>query len=530
MSDLETTSADTTTALKMPGTPGFAAPAAIINPKQDIAALDDLERHLYAHRYAMSGIDCYMGSIDPAASSADSGEALAILGQENHELICSDATGAMLERLSAHGEVLSATQRAQVRVLMRDRASMVNVPSEEQADFARLTSESFAVWNRAKLANDWASFAPHLDRIVAAMRSMANHMDPAKDVYDVWLDQFEQGTDRSFYDAFFAQVKEVVVPLLADVAKSRRQPPRNLFAGHFDDRRQWDLASDIMDLEGLRRDALFVTKTEHPYSGGLTSNYVIVAGHVHEDDVLSNVYSMLHEGGHALYEQGVNPAFNYTSLAGGTSSGMHEAQSRFFENYVGRSEEFAPHLLALLKKHFPGQLGRVTSRQLYQVVNRAEGSLVRTEADELTYPLHIIVRYEIEQLLLSGEAVASDVPYLWAKKYKDYLGVQVPDDTRGALQDVHWSQGSLGYFPTYALGNAYGAQLRAAMMRSGMDYAGLLAAGNLAPIREWLRTNVWQFGRAKDPEQIIADACGEPFSATYYTDYLTQKFSSIYGL
>lgn len=516
--------------LRVPGTPEYAAPAALDNPKADLAALDDLERHLYAHRFAETGISCYLETIDPPAASADAGEALAILEQEDHEIICSEATGALLERLAAHEEVLDDTRRAQIRVLARDRAKIVDIPSEEQAAFSRLTTESFDVWRRAKGASDWNSFAPYLDRILEDMRRIAGYRDASADPYDLWLAEFEQGRDRSFYDPFFAQVKEVVVPLLSDVAKSGRRPVTRAFEGHFDVRRQWDLASDVVDLEGLRRDALLLEKTEHPFSDALTTNYAFIAGHVHEDDVLSNVYSILHEGGHASYEQGVNPAYNYTSLKGGTSMGMHEAQSRFFENYVGRSEEFAPHILALLRKHFPGQLSRVTARQLYQVANKAEGAPIRTEADELTYPLHIIVRYEIEQLLMSGEATASDVPRLWADRYRKYLGVTVPDDAHGALQDVHWSQGMIGYFPTYALGSAYGAQLRAAMIRSGMRFGDVLASGDLSPIRDWLGRNVWWFGRSKDPDDIIQDACGEPFSAKYYTDYLVEKFSAIYGL
>ena len=172
----------------------------------------------------------------------------------------------------------------------------------------------------------------------------------------------------------------------------------------------------------------------------------------------------------------------------------------------------------------------MTAHQLYLAENCAEPGPVRTEADELTYPLHILVRYEIEQMLFSGEATASDIPRLWADKYRDYLGVRVPDNTRGALQDTHWSDGSFGYFPTYALGSAFGAQLKAAMVRGGMDFDAVCASGDLAPIRTWLRDNIWHWGRAKDSGELIEAACGEPFSAKYYTDYLTQKFSSLYRL
>jgi carboxypeptidase Taq len=305
---------------------------------------------------------------------------------------------------------------------------------------------------------------------------------------------------------------------------------RSVVEGRFDVNRQWELARDLMDLEGLDPKVMFLTHTEHPYSDALTTNYAIIAAHPIEEDVSSNVFTMLHEGGHALYECGVNPAFNYTSLKGGTSSGMHEAQSRFFENYVGRSRAFAPHLISIMGRHFRGQLGHVTANQFYLATNKVEGSLIRTEADELTYPLHVLIRYEIEQMLFSGQCKAADVPGIWNEKYKAYLGVTVPDDAHGALQDTHWACGDIGYFPTYALGGAYGAQLRHQMIAEGLDWEATLASGDLAPIREWLRSRIWRFGRSRDAGELIESACGEPFSPTYYTDYLSEKFSSLYNL
>ena len=520
----------TDTSLPVPGEPEVVSPAALPNPKADIAALDRLERHLFAHRYAEIGIECYNGTIDPPAASADSGEALAILAQEDHELLCSLATGELLNRLEAHAAFLDDDRRAQVKILRRDREAKTNVPSEVLANFTRLTTESFSVWQRAKAASDWAAFAPYLDRIVASMREIAYYRNPAADPYDLWLDEHEHGRDRAFYDVFFAQVKGTVVPLLAEVVSSRRKPSRRALEGRFDEARQWDVARDLINVEGLRTDALFLTSAEHPFSDGLTTNYAIIAGHVYPDDILSNAFSVLHEGGHALYEQGVNPAYNYTSLKGGTSMAMHEAQSRFFENYIGRSREFAPVLYDILRRNFPGQFSRVNVRQLYDACNCATPGLIRTEADELTYPLHVLVRYEIEQLLMSGEATAADVPRLWADKYRSYLGIDVPDDARGALQDVHWSQGSIGYFPTYALGSAYGAQLRHAMIAEGVDVGSLCTRGDLAPIRAWLQKHIWWYGRAKDSEELIEAACGEEFTPNYYTDYLTEKFSELYGL
>ncbi len=504
--------------------------AALSNPRADVAALDSLERTLFSLRYALDEIGSLGPVIDPPKATEERGEALAELERARVEALCVPDVGDVLERLAAVPELLSETQRAQVRVLTRDRDALVRIPADEQAAFSRLTCEAEDVWRRAKAANDWASFEPYLDRIVEARLRMAAARDGSRDPYDVWLDEYEPGCDAAFYDRFFSQVKDCVVPLLADCVASRHQPGRACVEGRFDEGRQWELARDLVALEGVDEGALWLGRTEHPFTGGPSTGFVLIASHAYEEDVLSNVFSMLHEGGHALYEQGVDPAYRFTSLKGGTSMGMHEAQSRFFENLVGRSEAFAPTLLAALRRRFPGQFGRVTPRQLYLAENRAEPGLVRTEADELTYPLHILVRYEIERALFSGEAKAADVPRLWAEKYRAYLGVEVPDDTRGALQDTHWSGGDFGYFPTYALGSAYGAQLKHAMVADGVDFDGACAAGELAPIRAWLGEKIWRWGRSKDSAELIEGACGEPFTPAHYTDYLTEKFSALYRL
>lgn len=504
--------------------------AAVANPRADIAALDTLENKLFALRYAIDEIGSLGPVIDPPRATEERGQATSVLEEERVRALCAPEVGPLLERLGAQPELLGKARMAQVKVLKRDRASLVDVPAEEQAEFSRLTVEANDIWRRAKAADDWASFEPYLDRIVAALRHMASEKNPDADPYDVWLDEYEHGTNRAFYDPFFAQVKDCVVPLLADCMASRHKPSHTCVEGNFDEARQWALADDLMALEGVDTNALWVGRTEHPFTGGPSEGFVIIASHVYPDNVLSNVFSMLHEGGHTLYEQNVDPAYRFTSLKGGTSMGMHEAQSRFFENIIGRSETFATPLLKTLRGRFPGQFGRVTPHQLFLAENCAEPCLIRCDADELTYPLHILVRYEIEQMLFSGEAKAADVPGLWAQKYKDYLGIEVPDDAHGALQDTHWSDGSLGYFPTYALGSAIGAQLKDAMVAGGMDFDGACASGDLAPIREWLRVNIWRWGRAKDTDELMRAACGAPFDAKHYTDYLTQKFSAIYEL
>ena len=499
---------------------------------EDLVALDKLQAHLFAHRHAATSIMFAGETCDPAGAGAARAEALATLEEEAHELVCCVATGELLERLSAASAAgeLDATRAAQVRVLARDRADQVDVPAEMAASFARLTSEAQETWVRAKNANDWKAFEPYLDRLVAARREMALLRKPDQDPYETLLDEYERGTSKAFYDQFFSQVKDCVVPLVAAMQKKGWQPSRACIEGHFDHDAQMALARELMVVEGLNMDTLSLAETEHPFTDAVCSSHAYIATHVYEDDVISNVYSMLHEGGHAMYEQNIDPAYDYTVLNGGVSSGVHESQSRFFENYVGRSEAFAPVLLAALRKHFPGRFDGVSAHELYLAVNRAEPGFVRTEADELTYPLHVIIRYEIEQLLMSGEACAADVPGLWNERYKGYLGLDVPTDTLGCLQDVHWSCGDFGYFPTYALGGAYGAQLLDAMRAGGMDFEGAVASGDLEPVRAWLRERIWRHGMDTDPMPLIEAACGAPFDAAPYTRYLTEKFSAIYGL
>lgn len=495
-------------------------------------ALNDIEKRRYALYYALASIGWLAETADPPKATPGRGEALAELDARYNELLTGPELGAALDVLR-DADGLTWQQRAQVRVASRDRAEQSAIPPELAARWCKLTNEATAAWLEAKANNRWEVFEPYLDRLVALAKERCERIDPGRDPYDVALDQNEHGTDRAFYDAFFAELRETVVPLVHAVERAP-QISADCVRGTFDRAGQWELTRDLAFSEGVDPEKLVLAETEHPFSEGIDSDHVFIATHIYPDDVLSGVFSVLHEGGHAMYEAGVDPAFNYTCLRGGTSMGVHESQSRFFENMVGRSRAYAPRLLAAMATHFPDQMRDVTAHELYKACNRSQPSLVRTEADELTYPLHIMVRYEVEQALFAGEVTAAGVPALWAEKYRQYLGIEVPDDRRGALQDVHWSQGMFGYFPTYALGSAYAAQFAHAMAQdlaaAGTPFHDVLASGDLAPVRAWLERNVWQWGRAKEPAQIVADACGEPFDPGHYTRYLTDKFSALYHL
>ncbi len=495
--------------------------------------LEALENKLWTRSYLMKIAEFDGATIAPENGAAARGEAMAALAGEHHELLCNeDAVDLVsgLEDAVASGAVADPKIAAEVRTLARDQREARAFPTEEVEAWSRLTCEADAVWHKAKVANDWASFEPYVDRIVEALKRQAAYLDNTRDPYDVWLDQYERGMDAAAFDRFFAQVRETVVPLVHAIGERGEQPDAAFLTAHVDEARQRALSFDLMKLVGLDLADTCLAFTEHPFSEGFAVGDARVATHIYEDNLMSNVYSIIHEAGHAAYELGVDPAYARTCLEGGTSMGIHESQSRFFENTVGRSRAFMGPLLSLLRRHAPEVYGDVDEDALYRAVNIATPSLVRTEADELTYPLHIMIRYEIERKLFAGEAAAKDVPGLWRDLTRSYLGLEVPNDTLGALQDTHWSGGSFGYFPTYALGSAYDAQLIPAMERDGVDLAGACASGDLAAVRAWLKEKIWRWVRGKDAPELILGACGAPFDATFYCDYLSDKFSALYGL
>lgn len=498
---------------------------------EHVSALKKLERDLWLRRYMM-GILEYDGETQaPPKGAAARAEAMGALAGEYHELLTSEDAQALVDTLTHETSVdaLDEQSAAELRVLARQQREAVSIPTEEAAAWSALTSEANAVWHKAKLANDWASFEPYIDRILETCKRHAAYMDPTRDAYDVWLDQFERGTTAETYDRFFDQVRETVVPLVREVSR-RPQPEAGFLTARVPEAAQLACARDLMELIGLDPEASVLDCVEHPFTSAMAPGDIRITTHIFEDNLISNVYSVIHEAGHAVYEQEVDPTYAYTVLGEGATSGVHESQSRFFENIVGRSRGFMTPLLRILRARAPEVYDTVSEEQLYRAVNIALPQHIRVDADELTYPLHIMIRYDIERLLFAGEATARDIPGLWRDLTKKYLGLDVPNDTVGCLQDTHWSGGSFGYFPSYALGSAYGAQLAPAMEADGVDLESACASGNLEPVSDWLRAKIWRFGAGKDAPELIAGACGAPFDAAFYCDYLKKKFSDLYGL
>ena len=495
--------------------------------KQALEQLASLQTKMYAFRCASSSLYLDSVTVAPSDTAQGRGVALGVLAGEQHKLMTDPAVGELLDFLDAHSGELDQLQRRQVEELTRSYRQLQRIPADEYMAYAQLTNKASDVWHKAKENNDFAAFQPLLEQLVDVNRRFASYYDPDKAPYDALLNEYERGVDSVYLDRFFAVVRERLVPVIHAIG-DREQPDDSFLHRHYPVESQRRFSDYLMDVLGLDRAHCTIGETEHPFTLEFNNKDVRITTHYNEDNMASSMYSVIHEGGHARYEQNIADEVQYTCLSGGVSMGVHESQSRFYENIIGRSRPFIQAVFPKLQEFFPQQLCDVTEEQFYRAVNKAQPSLIRIEADELTYCLHIMVRYEIEKQLIGGTLAVKDVPETWNRLYKEYLGVDVPDDKHGCLQDSHWSGGSFGYFPSYALGSAYGAQMLRNMEKE-IDVWGPVSRGDLSGVSGWLKERVHQFGGLLTPAEVVQNACGS-FDPTVYTDYLANKYSQLYGL
>ena len=366
-------------------------------------------------------------------------------------------------------------------------------------------------------------------QLIAARLAQARYFAPDRDPYEVLLDRYEKGLTIAQCDEFFATLRETIVPLLADIQTRGKAVRTDFLDQEWPIDAQRRVSKKIMELWGLDPAHCYLAESEHPFTTEFWRGDVRITTHYMPRDIFSNLYSVAHEGGHALYELNINPDYDYTVVTHGATMGIHESQSRLFENLVGRSRAFVHYLYPTLKELFPAQLADVSADEIWRAVNRAEPGLIRTEADELTYSLHIMVRYELEKALMQGTLAVADLPAAWNAKYKEYLGVDVPDDAHGCLQDIHWSMGDIGYFPSYALGSAYGAQALDDLRKTN-DFDAQWANGDVEPLKAALKERVWQWGSMKEPAWLVESLCGGKFDPHHFTDYLKKKYTELYEL
>lgn len=394
------------------------------------------------------------------------------------------------------------------------------IPTAEYQAYVTLVSEAETTWEKAKSQNDWAMFAPYLEKIIAYQRKFAEYFGYDSHPYDALLYEFEPGMTVDQLDNLFETLRDQLVPLIRQLSE-----PDQVIDWTMEKSVQQRLCEEWMrvidyDLTRGRLDA-----TVHPFEITINRRDVRITTKYDEGDFRNALFGTMHEAGHATYEQQIDPSLDELGLGGGASMGIHESQSLFFENFIGRSESFLKSVYPNIQAEHPA-LQEVSFDVFYQGVNGAKPSLIRIEADELTYSLHIIIRYELEKKLIQGDLSVEELPQAWNDLYREYLGVDVPSDAKGVLQDVHWAGGSFGYFPSYALGLIYAAQLTETLKKALPDFDSLVSSGTFAPIKQWLEDNVHRHGKALTPNELIKQVTGEEISVDPLVRYLTHKYQT----
>ena len=487
-----------------------------------------MEQASVAFHHAMGVMFYDAETVAPEKSVEGRGRTLSFLGDIEYGMMTDPELMKALETLKAHSSEFGPDEQREIELSVKHVDSVAKVPKEEYLAAIVLQDEATYAWKKAKSAADYSIFEPYLEKIVDYNRKLAGWLAPEKKPYDALLDMYEEGLDMEFCDKFFSDLREGLVPLIRRVSAAP-QVDRSVIEGTFPVKAQREFTEEICHMMGLDMDKVTLGEVEHPFTENFNNSDIRLTTHYYENDFVDNMFSILHEGGHSMYEMNCDDKYNFTIFQGGVSMGIHESQSRFYENIVGRSFAFTGPLLEAAKKYFPEQLEGVTHEQFWKAVNRAQAGPVRLEADELTYALHILVRYEMEKKLISGELSVHDAPAEWNRMYEEYLGVTPENDARGILQDSHWAGTSIGYFPTYALGSAYGAQMLDKMLQDKPDLWDVVAGGDLTPVTEWLKEHIHKYACYYKPKDLFENACGK-FDTKYFIDYLTKKYTEVYGL
>ena len=443
-----------------------------------------------------------------------------------HERLVDPVLGELLERAKAGP--LEDDQRAMVRVLSRERDRSLKVPQSLVRALAEAQARGLSAWRAARQARSFALFAPALQTLLELRRQQADAIGHSGERYDALLDGYEPGMTVARLTPVLLRLKERLVPMVRTLA-STRQPEDVLSGRRFDAGAQWRFSLRLLEEMGFDFSAGRQDQSIHPFTGGTDPRDVRLTTRINEGELLA-VFASIHEGGHGLYEQGFSEAHYRTPLAAAPSMGLHESQSRLWENLVGRSRPFWQRFFPVLQQHFPQSLSDITADGFYRAINRVEPTLIRGYADEVTYNLHIVLRYELELLLIHDQLPLEELPREWNRRMMELLGVTPPDDTDGVLQDIHWSTGDVGYFPTYALGNLYSAILFATLRREVTDLDERIQSGELKVVTHWLREKIHTQGSRYDAEELVQRICGHGLQDDEFIGYLKTKFSDLYGV
>ncbi|PHQ46827.1 carboxypeptidase [Halorubrum sp. C3] len=452
---------------------------------------------------------------------------LSALSSVHHDMVTADETGELLDELDDAD--LTDEQAAVVREVRREYERADAVPVELVEEISETGSEALQAWEEAKAEDDFDEFAPYLEKHVELKREYAEHIDPDRDPYEVLFEEFEPCLSMERAESILTELREALVPMIEEIRESDVELAVDTFEGTFPEDEQEALSREALELVGYDFDRGRLDVSSHPFTSGNQFDCRVTT-RFDENDPLGAVGSTIHEFGHAQYNLGLPQEHFGTPLGTSRDLSVHESQSRLWENHVGRSEAFWEEFLPVFQEHFP-QTEEATVRDAYEAFNQVyEDNLIRVEADELTYHLHIVIRFEIERDLIRGDLDVEDVPEVWNDKYEEYLGIRPDTDSEGCLQDIHWSHGNFGYFPTYSLGSVMAAQLFEAAEDEIDDLHGKIADGEFGDLHDWLGENVHQHGSRYETNELVVRATGEDFSADAFLDYVDEKYGELYGI
>ena len=497
------------------------------------ATIKDFNEHLEKVKMyygALSVMNFDAATVAPKGGIADRAKRSGFFAAEMFNLMTGEKMKGLLEALEPHKDKLEPITSGMYRIARKNYDKNVKVPVEKFRAYRELVTKAQSIWEDARQNDDFAAFAPYLKDIIAASKEMVEYRRtndaPA---YDYLLDDYEEGMTMQIYDEYFGKVRSVIVPLLKGVVESKKKINRDIMHIPVSIEAQRKIASFMAEMIGYDINRGYICESVHPFCSGSSRNDIRITTRYDENDFISSFFTILHECGHAIYEQNTGDDIAQTILSQGVSMGIHESQSRFYENVIGRSRGFWEYITDKLKTYLPDTYKDVTATQFYEAANYAAPSLIRVEADELTYSLHIMIRYEIERMLFTQDIDVMDLPSIWNKKYEEYLGIMPPNNTLGVLQDVHWSGGMFGYFPTYSLGSAYAAQFLA-YMKKDLDFDSLVHKGDFAAITAWMTDKIHRHGSIYRPRDLVDKIAGEQLNADYYCNYLKEKFGTLYDI
>jgi carboxypeptidase Taq len=478
-------------------------------------------------KYASAVLQWDQETYIPPKGGAARGRQIATLNEIAHEQFTNEKLGSLLQELAQRND-LDDRQKRNVQLSLEDYTKNKKLPATFVRQLSETVNKSFHAWIQARKDNSFTTFETPLNELVQLKKKEADLLGYHGHPYNALMNDYEKGATVSMVNELFTHLSPKLTQLLDNI-KNKPQVDDAFLYLHYDKDTQWKFGMEMLkrmhfDFEAGRQDI-----SEHPFTINFCSSDVRITTRIDENDFGNMTWSCLHEGGHALYEQGL-PAEEYgLPLGEYCSLGIHESQSRLWENCVGRGLPFWQHNFSAAQTFFPQQLGNITVEQFYSAINKVQPSLIRTEADELTYHFHVMIRYEIEKLLIEGNLATKDIPACWNEMYQRYLGVAVPDDRKGCLQDVHWSHGSFGYFATYSLGSLYAAQLYAAVERENGSLTMEIANGNTGNLLQWLQKNIHRHGRYCTSEELCRQATGQALNTDYFIDYATKKYNTIYS-